>query len=374
MRVIHFADNHLGAGSMQREQDILDSFAATIDKIIELKPDLVINAGDLFHLVRPTNRILAFAAEQLYRLGHTAGIPTVIITGNHDAPKQIRMGAAIEIFKDFDNIYPVYNFKYERIRIENVSVSCVPHCLTSEMLKEEQEKITPDPQADYNILVLHGIAERMEEFRMAQLAEQELEVSKYCHGFDYVALGHYHNFTRVQAIKEAPVYYSGSTERLSQSEAAHDKGFLEIDFSKSPVEPVFHKVKTRVMIDLPVIDARGKSAQEVENIITAAVREAEPGDKIIRQKIIGIAEETHRTIDFKNLDKLKEESFSIDIRFEKQEKVEDNPLVEINISRLDFAFEQFLESQNTDNLDKKKIAELGVAYLRRAVVDEADNG
>ena len=183
MRIVHFADNHLGAGSLQREQDILDSFASAIDKIIELKPDLVINAGDLFHVVRPTNKILAFAAEQLYRMGHEAAIPTVIITGNHDAPKQMRMGAAIEIFKDFDNVYPIYGFSYERINIKGVSISCVPHCLTSEFLNREMEKISVDPNADYNILVLHGIAEKMDEFRMAQLAEQELEVSKYSAGF-----------------------------------------------------------------------------------------------------------------------------------------------------------------------------------------------
>jgi DNA repair exonuclease SbcCD nuclease subunit len=57
MRLVHLADIHLGfrqyqrqtpAGINQREADVATSMRRVIDKVIELKPDLVLIAGDVF--------------------------------------------------------------------------------------------------------------------------------------------------------------------------------------------------------------------------------------------------------------------------------------------------------------------------------------
>ncbi|HYS70260.1 MAG TPA: metallophosphoesterase, partial [Gemmatimonadaceae bacterium] len=56
MRLVHLADIHLGfrqyqrqtpAGLNQREADVAASMRNVIDKVIELKPDLVLIAGDV---------------------------------------------------------------------------------------------------------------------------------------------------------------------------------------------------------------------------------------------------------------------------------------------------------------------------------------
>ncbi len=80
LRIVHFADNHLGAGTDRRQQDIIDRFSEAVDKIIELKPDLAINSGDLFHMVHPANRVIALASEQLIRLGRnpTKSLPPLL--------------------------------------------------------------------------------------------------------------------------------------------------------------------------------------------------------------------------------------------------------------------------------------------------------
>ncbi len=106
MKICHFSDSHLGAGENHpkrgatgltlRQEDIITSFIEAVDKIIAIKPDVCIHSGDLFDSVRPLNRIMAIAGQQLYRLAEEHGIPTVIISGNHDAPKQPHVGAAIE--------------------------------------------------------------------------------------------------------------------------------------------------------------------------------------------------------------------------------------------------------------------------------------
>jgi DNA repair exonuclease SbcCD nuclease subunit len=366
MRIVHFADNHLGAGADRREQDILDSFAETVDKIIALKPDLVINAGDLFHMVRPSNRVIAFASEQLIRLGRDAEIPTVIISGNHDAPKQRHIGAVLAIFKNYENIHVIYKSRYERIKLGKCAVSAVPHCLTTETLKEQLEKIEPDQEAKYNILVLHGVVGGIKEFQMADLSEQEIASSYFRLGFDYVALGHYHNFTKV----EENTYYSGSTERLSQSEAAHKKGFIELNFEDNERKVVFHEVKSRVMIDLPVMRTKGKSAEEIMAELEKAVKGQKPEDKIIRIKVTDIAEETYRSLPFDKIAELKEKSFSLDVRFEKEETPEENIYADLNLGRLDQAFEKFLESKVVENLDKEELKKLALEFLHKAEGEE----
>jgi len=241
------------------------------------------------------------------------------------------------------------------------AVSAVPHCLTPDILKEELNKTEPDPDAKYNILVLHGVVGGIKEFQMADLSEQEIASSYFHRGFDYVALGHYHNFTEVEPM----VYYSGSTERLSQSEAGHPKGFIEIDFDADN-KVIFHEIKSRVMIDLPAVSARGRSAEDIVANIEKAVRAQQPEDKIIRVRLTDIPEETYRTLPFDRIAALKNEAFSLDVRFEKEEKPEENLYADLNLGRLDQAFSKFLDAKKVEHLDKDKIRKLALDFLRRA--------
>ncbi|MBD3218633.1 MAG: exonuclease SbcCD subunit D, partial [candidate division Zixibacteria bacterium] len=127
VRFIHMADTHLGAGGFgnrlspnginQREEDICRAFTRAVDKTIELEPDFVIHAGDLFHMVRPTNRIINFAIKEIIRLTHV-GIPVVIISGNHDAPKQRSVGHVLSIFENLKDVFPIFKSKYEVVKLK----------------------------------------------------------------------------------------------------------------------------------------------------------------------------------------------------------------------------------------------------------------
>lgn len=368
MRLIHFSDNHLGAGTERREQDILGSFVEAIDRIIALKPDLVINSGDLFDSVRPANHTIAAASEQLLRLGHEARIPTVIISGNHDAPKQKSIGPVLDIFKNFDNIHVICHSRFEKIVIDNMAVCAVPHCLTDDILKAELQKAYPDNTARYNILVLHGVVRGIREFEMADIAEQAFDPDVFQRGYDYIALGHYHNFTRVDQM----IYYSGSTERLSQAEAGRPKGFIEVDLD-GPAETdrvSFHEIKVRDMVSLKALDTRGKSAEQIIEELEAAIQDQDPKDKIIRVSLSGISEETYRSLPFDRIAEMKKKAFSLDVRFEKEAKLEEDFYTDVNIGRLDQAFEKFLDSKKLKNEIKTDLKELAGEYLRRAETEE----
>ena len=140
MKILHIADTHLGYsayrkatedGMNQREIDVYDAFKQCIDYIVKSKPDIVLHAGDLFDSVRPTNRAITIAIQQIIRLSKEK-IPFVIISGNHETPRLKETGNIFNIFEHLDHVYPIYNNKYETIPFElnnkKITIHAIPQC------------------------------------------------------------------------------------------------------------------------------------------------------------------------------------------------------------------------------------------------------
>lgn len=367
MKFCHFGDSHIGAGGNYprrgesgltlRQEDILRSFVESIDRMIEIRPDFCIHAGDIFDSVRPTNRIMALVGEELHRLACIAEIPTVIIAGNHDAPKQPHVGAAIEVYAKIPNLYPVASSKLEVIQIGETAIFALPHCLTTEIQQQELARLVPDPDSKFNVMIAHGVAAGMPEFSMADLGEQELPVNL-LDRFDYAALGHFHNSCQVS--KKG--WYSGSTERLSQSERDSEKGFLEVNLD--PFDVKFHAVETRPMIDMQPIDASGKRGDELAEMIREKVNGCDSSDKIVRVKVKGVSEETLKTLPSHVISDLKQESWSLDISFEKEDRGEERVAVGRSaIGRIDEGFIEFIETADLSGFDKDKLRKDALVYL-----------
>ncbi|KAA0010555.1 MAG: hypothetical protein FE037_04570 [Thermoplasmata archaeon] len=144
--------------------------------------------------MRPTNRAISVALEQILRLSKM-GIPTIIIAGNHETPKLKGTGHIFKLFEHLENVYPIYN-KAERIDLEvkgkSIAIHTVPHCRDKDEFMDSLESALPDPSADFNILVTHGAVQSIEVFKMGEINEYIIPLSTITKGFDYVALGHYH--------------------------------------------------------------------------------------------------------------------------------------------------------------------------------------
>ncbi len=367
MKICHLADTHLGAGANHprrgesgltlRQEDIINGFVEAIDRIIEIKPDVCIHAGDLFDAVRPTNKIIALGGEQLHRLAQIHGIPTVIISGNHDAPKQPHVGAALDIYRQVDNLYVSAGIGLETFDLGRCKFFALPHCLTIEIQKQELDKCRPDPATDHNVLIVHGVASGMPEFSMADLGEQELPLGDF-EGFDYVAMGHFHNYTQV-----APrAFYAGSTERLSQAERGIPKGFVEVDLE--PFAVSFHEVATREMVDVLPIDAAGKRGDQLVAEIREKLARIDSSDKIVRVNVEKVSAETLRTIPAADLAELKQKSFALNIKFEREKSDEDtSQFGRSAIGRLDEAFVEYLKSVDLEGFDRNRLEREALKYL-----------
>jgi DNA repair exonuclease SbcCD nuclease subunit len=251
MRILHFSDTHLGyqafervndAGVNAREQDVYEAFERVIDRILDLKPDLVLHSGDFFHRPSPSNRALTFGLEQLRRLGQ-AKIPTVIIAGNHETPKTIYNAPILRALRTLEYVFPVFGDQWEAFEFGEVVAHGVPHINDNRLLLQELERLEPSP-GKFNILMLHtslGKRYLMEEYG-EQVFPAEFE-SKLA-GFQYIALGHWHNYQKIDLHPCA--WYSGSIERLSDTEIGSEKGFIVLDLQPGNTCKVsFEAVATR---------------------------------------------------------------------------------------------------------------------------------
>ena len=369
MRLCHFSDSHLGAGANHprrgesgltlRQEDIVRAFEAAVDKIIALKPDLCIHSGDLFHHVRPLNTIMSIAGRELHRLAEQAGIPTVIMTGNHDAPRQTHIGPALDVYRQIKNLHVATESRLHRFEFGDTTVTALPHCLTTAIQKSALADCQPNTEAKHNILVLHGVVAGMPEFSMADLGEQEIDPELLAQ-FDYVALGHYHNYSQVGP----GAFYAGSTERLSQAERSSPKGLLEVNLE--PLSVVFHEVPTRSMVDLPRIEAAGKRGDELAAELVKKLAEIESPEKIVRVTISGVTDETLGTIPAGTLDRLRKDNFQLDIRFEKETPTDQVAFGEAVGSGLEQKLAEFIRTTDTEGFEPDRLVEMARQYLQRA--------
>lgn len=371
MRIVHISDTHLGyqayraidkeTGLNQREVDVNKAFQQAVDKIIEIKPNAVLHTGDLFDSVRPSNRTLHFATQQLLRL-ISAGIPVAIISGNHSLPRMRDTGSIFQLFTlpPFPNLHPVFKSRYEKININGMAVHAIPQCLTKEDFDEQLEQIKLDKSAKYNILILHAAIAGIPEFSMGEFNEQEVQESYLKPEFDYVGLGHYHKYTKVSEN----AFYVGSTERFSFNEVGEEKGFLEIDLESRKTD--FHPLDIRPMIDLPTINAQGKDAEStMKEIVNVLNPDSIGKNRIVRLTVENIASSTQNALDFNLLRRLTANTLHFELRFNREEKNESVASATASIGRLRREFRDYL-AQIAIEKNRAEILKLGLGYLERA--------
>ncbi len=315
MRLVHLSDLHLGyrqyqrltpAGINQREADVARAFRNAIDKTIELAPDVVVIAGDVFHNVRPTNPAILTAFSQFARL--KASLPNtevVIVAGNHDTPRTAETGCILKLFEPLD--IHIADAEARRISFadRSLSILAVPDS------GNRRPALTPDAGYRYNVLLLHGEVEgvipdhaKITDRAAVTISNEELGADRW----SYVALGHYHVYRQV-----APnAYYSGSIDYTSANawgELAEEreakiggKGIIEQNLATG--EHRFHPLPdVRRWIDLPALSARGLSSAELDTAIRTAIAGCEGGidEQVVRLLARDVPRHIARELDQKAL-------------------------------------------------------------------------
>lgn len=328
VQVVHFADVHLGVenygrldpetGMFTRLNDFLHSIDVVIDTAIREAVDLVVFAGDAYKTRDPSPTYQREFARRIRRLSQ-AGLPTVLVAGNHDVPNAVGRAHTMEIFGtlDVENVHVARSPAVLDIETRHgpVQVGVLPWIVRSSLLAREEHKnrsleeinrllleriemilvgeqglvsqLRPDVP---HILVAHGSVQGAvygseRSVMLGQEIVLPLHLIKHT-AWDYVALGHIHRHQALEPERYPPAVYPGSLERIDFGEEREDKGFIIAQVERGQCSWQMKKLDARPFVTVRVTaDGQDPTAQ-----VTAAIEQAQIKNAVVRVVIQTTAE------------------------------------------------------------------------------------
>lgn len=308
IRFIHTADIHFGVenygkidqhtGIHTRLLDFERALHFCIDVAIEKEVDFFLFAGDAYKTAHPSPTQQKLLTRCFLRL-HEAGIPIIMIVGNHDNPLSFGKINSLDIFgqipiSGFHIIAKPTSFTLQTkngpVQIVGIpwptrnTISMAKHdTLTSatqiteyiaqavsKLITHFAQQLDPTVPAVLagHLTVSSGIFSGSEKRAIygtdPVLLPSQLAIAP----FDYVALGHLHRYQDLNKNGYPSVVYAGSIERVDFGERKEEKGFCLVTIQeKNRTEHTFIKSPQRPFIQIEVTIEQG--TPQTEQIIEA---------------------------------------------------------------------------------------------------------
>ena len=260
-----------------RVLDFLRRFDELIDYGLDREVDLVIFAGDAYKRRNPSPTYQRAFARRVKRLAD-AGVPVVLLVGNHDLPTMVQRASSVDIFRTLDvpNVVVgrVEDIHHIETRRGPVQVATVPYPVRQRLLAHDEYRGLSVEQLDQALRGIvtdniHALAAKLTPDVPAVLAAH-LTVSSATFGsersvmigrdavilksaladpaWDYVALGHVHKHQSLNDGGYPPVVYSGSLERIDFGEEGQPKGFCWVELARGEATWEFVEVDARPFV------------------------------------------------------------------------------------------------------------------------------
>lgn len=249
MKLLHFADLHIGmenyskldpqSGLSTRLLDFFATFDFIVDKAIEKQVDAVLFAGDAYKTRDPNPTQQRGFGERIRKLAK-AGIPTILVVGNHDTPNATGRANTLDIYSalEIDNVWISRIPEYLEIPTKsgNLQVITLPwlhkndYKSVGENLNLLYGKIKPPSPAVFLSHCEVAGAQYGSEKGLAIGNDVTIPLSLIQHPkLCYAALGHIHKH---QVLSKNPlVVYSGSPQRIDFGEEKEEKGICLVEIS-----------------------------------------------------------------------------------------------------------------------------------------------
>ena len=204
--LVHSSDLHIDDENASRKYNGLIGLRAVLSKARALNADVVMLAGDTFDNHRISTAVLREAGELLAG----AGVPVVLLPGNHDPimPDCLFRRAGLDTL---DNVFVfgvdgVDSVLFPELQVEIVGV---PHIGMSDASPLRRPR---SRQLVWQVMMAHGhyvpTAEwREQAHRSWRISDADIAAT----GADYLALGHWDRAVQV-GEGSVPAYYSGSPD------------------------------------------------------------------------------------------------------------------------------------------------------------------
>ncbi|MET9699327.1 exonuclease SbcCD subunit D [Streptomyces sp. NPDC006529] len=284
MRFLHTSDWHLGRAF--HRVNLLGAQAAFVDHLVatvrERAVDAVLVAGDIYDRAVPPLPAVELYDQVLHRLADL-GVPTVMISGNHDSARRLGVGAGLigragihlrtdpegcadpVVLSDVHGDVALYGLPYlepalvkEALEAPKVSHEAV---LGAAMDRIRADLATRGP-GTRSVVLAHAFVtggQPSDSERDIAVGGVESVPASVFDGIDYTALGHLHG---CQTINER-VRYSGSPLAYSFSEVHHRKTMWLIDLGAPGESPVAERIDTPV--PRPLARIRGPLEELLED-------------------------------------------------------------------------------------------------------------
>jgi exonuclease SbcD len=317
IKVVHFADVHLGVenygrldphtGLFSRLTDFLSSIDKIIDTAVHIEADLVVFAGDAYKTRDPSPTYQREFARHIQRLSK-AGIPTVLVAGNHDVPNAVGRAHTMEIFGtlDVEHVYVARSPDVLDIETRHgpVQVGVMPWIVRSGLLSRQEYKNRSLEEVDElllrrietilqgkqglvsrlrpdvpRILVAHGTVQGAvygseRSVMLGQEIVLPLDLIKNA-AWDYVALGHIHKHQAMEDDRAPPAVYPGSIERIDFGEEKEPKGFVIAEVERGHCSWQFERLDVRPFVTISVTaDGDDPTEQVIQAIAQRAIKHA----------------------------------------------------------------------------------------------------
>ncbi|MDH5449418.1 MAG: DNA repair exonuclease [Candidatus Bathyarchaeota archaeon] len=290
---VHVADLHLGYAQYNldvRREDFNRVFQEVVEKTMQLKPDFMIIAGDLFQQARPSNITLENAITNFKHL-RDAGIPVLTVDGSHDSAPNVITGTILNPLDSAGLIHYLPRRKGAFWQNKNCYVYGVPNFRTKRRTEEQlptflgENRPTPDPSL-FNIFVFH-MALDIPSLKPPQI-EAEATPELLPDDFDYYAGGHVHSLHKMP-FKNGILAYSGCTETVSYEDASIKKGFFHVEVNAKGV-PKLHRINLETPRHFIILDHdySGSTPAKITEKAVESVREADEDGAIIIPVLRGV--------------------------------------------------------------------------------------
>lgn len=290
-KILHFADAHIDMANYGRQDpdtglplrvmDFLRSLDIIIDAAVNEQVDLVIFAGDAYKDRSPAPTFQREWGRRIMRLSN-AGIPTILLVGNHDLSPSLGRAHALEEYNTLEVPYITVADKPALYTPEDlngvpVQVIALPWVSRSGMVAHLDMEIS-DPSEVYNQLeetitnIINDWLENKIDPALPTILTAHASVQGAVFGgertvmlgsdlvlsgglvknpkFDYVALGHIHKPQDLNEGRHPPVIYPGSIERVDFGEAKDPKFYIIAEVTKGKTEVEWRELKNiRTFID-----------------------------------------------------------------------------------------------------------------------------
>lgn len=298
MKVLHFADAHIDVANYGRHDpesglpirvmDFLRSLDQIVDMAISEPVDLVLFAGDAYKDRNPHPTFQREWGKRMMRLSQ-AGIPTVLLIGNHDMSPASGRAHTLQEFNTLaiphihvaDEITLItpeqLGLPIQIITIPWVSRSNFMR--RSQMASKSQDEVLTYIEEGLSNYVNGKIEAADPDIPLVLLAHASVQGAKYGSErqvmlgqelvlggglvrnkrWDYVALGHIHKHQSLNDGLQPPIVYPGSIERIDFGETRERKGFVLAQIAKGQTTWTFKRLKTRQFFDIAVTPTEADS-------------------------------------------------------------------------------------------------------------------